>query len=117
MLTEEEIRDDELAAQRAVPSRRPLCVMLRYLRKAAGCSLAEFERRTGVAAVVVGAYERGYRIPPLSKLDAIFAAFGYQLAAIPTGIDAIRLSPDIVAELRAIADQLEARDALSDLQD
>ncbi len=119
MLTEAEILEDELAAQqqRVVPEPHPLCVMVRNLRKAAGLSLAQFEARTGIPAVVVGAYERGDRVPPLSKLDAVLRSFGYRLAAIPIDAEAVRLPEDIVAELRAIADQLEARDSLPEVLD
>ncbi len=85
----------------------PLCKQIRDLRKAAKLSLAKFEEQSGIPAVVVGAYERGDRIPPLSKLDAIFGVFGYRLAAVPVHASATRLPTDMVAELRAIADQLE----------
>ncbi len=84
-----------------------LCQQIRDLRRAAKLSLAQFEARSGIPAVVVGAYERGDRTPPLSKLDAIFGVFGYRLTAIPVDANATRLSSDMVADLRAIADQLE----------
>jgi len=84
----------------------PLCVKMRNLRRAAGISLQAFEAKTGIPGVVVGSYERGDRIPPLSKLEAIFAAFGYQLVAVPIGTAAVREAPDMVADLHAIADQL-----------
>ncbi len=88
----------------------PLCVMARELRQANGMSLAQFEAKTGFPAVVLGAYERGDRVPPLSKLEVIFRAFGYALTAVPIGTNAVRLPVDVVADLRAIADQLEARE-------
>lgn len=91
-------------------SPHPLCVMLRELRRASKLSLAQFEIKHGIPAVVVGAYERGDRVPPLAKLDTILDCYGYQLAAIPTRPDAVRRPTDIVAELRAIADQLESVD-------
>jgi transcriptional regulator with XRE-family HTH domain len=95
----------------------PLCVLVRQLRRASGMSLTRFEERTGIPAVVVGAYERGDRVPPLSKLDVIFGAFGYRLTALPVDSQSTRLSHDVVADLRAIADQLEARNALSAVPD
>lgn len=98
----------ETVPQPASPaSVHPLCLMIRDLRKAAGLSLAQFEMQVGIPAVVVGAYERGDRVPPLSKLDIIFGSFGYQLAAIPQDAKAVRMSQDMVADLRAIANQLE----------
>ncbi len=96
------------AARVTPPEPHLLCKQVRDLRKAKRLSLAQFEEQSGIPAVVVGAYERGDRIPPLHKLDAIFAFFGYRLAAVPIDARATKLSTDMVAELRAIADQLEA---------
>ncbi len=93
----------------------PLCAMIRNLRRAAGMSLTAFENQTGIPAVVVGAYERGDRVPPLPKLEAILGAFGYRITAVPEGSAAVRLSGDMVSDLRAIADQLEAKRSLSEL--
>jgi transcriptional regulator with XRE-family HTH domain len=90
-----------------------LCLMLRQLRLAAGLSLADFEGRFGYPAVVLGAYERGDRVPPLHKMDSILECYGYRLQAVPQGQGFIRLSEDIVGELRAIADQLEAAQTLA----
>lgn len=84
-----------------------ICVLLRQLRAAAGLSLAQIEERHGLPAVVVGAYERGDRIPPLHKLDKLLACYGYRLEAIPVDERATRLPEDMVSSLRAIADQLE----------
>lgn len=89
--------------------------MLRELRAAAGISLAQFEARHGIPAVVVGAYERGDRIPPLPKLEAILARFGYRIIAVPADAAAVRRPLDVVADLRAIADQLEANRAVSEV--
>lgn len=87
--------------------------MLRDLRRAAGFSLAQVEARFCIPAVVLGAYERGDRLPPLSKLDWILrTAYGYQLQAVPVGAEHVRLPADMVADLRAIADQLEERHAV-----
>lgn len=92
-----------------------MCAMIRQLRLASRMSLAQFEERHGIKAVVVGAYERGDRTPPLPKLEAILGCFGYQIVAIPKDSDAVRLPSNIVAELRAIADQLENTHALPEL--
>lgn len=105
LLTEQEYRD----TIKARPRVHPLCQQLRALRAAAGISLLRFEEKYGVSAVVLGSYERGDREPPLRKLDAIFGAYGYHLAAVPIGTQAVRLSGDLVTDLRLIADQLEAR--------
>ncbi len=86
----------------------PLCQQIRNLRRAAGLTLTTFEERSGIPAVVCGAYERGDRQPPLHKLDAIFDFFGYRLVAVPKDAEAVRVSEDMVADLRAIADQLAA---------
>jgi transcriptional regulator with XRE-family HTH domain len=91
----------------------PLCRMLRQLRLAAGLSLADFEGRFGHPAVVLGAYERGDRVPPLHKMDIILECYGWRLQAVPRGQEFIRLPEDIVGELRAIADQLEAAQILA----
>ncbi len=102
---------------RTVPEAHPLCAMLRQLRQAARLSLSQFEERHGIPAVVIGAYERGDRVPPLTKLDHILGCFGYRLAAVPLGVQAVRLPADMVAELRAIADQLETTLDTTDTDD
>lgn len=85
----------------------PLCAQLRELRKAAGYSLTDVQERHGFNAILVGSYERGDRIPPLPKIAALFKVYGYDLVAVPTGSNAVRRPVDMVAELRAIAQQLE----------
>lgn len=87
----------------------PLCILLRNLRVAAGMSLTDVEEKFGIKGVVLGAYERGDRTPPLPKLEAAFRCYGYTLQAVPTGMESTRLPEDVVGELRAIADQLEDR--------
>lgn len=101
--------DSNFDEQRTTATREPhpLCAMIRNLRQAGGLSLKQFELKTGLPAVVIGAYERGDRIPPLSKLEQIYEAFGYRLVAVPASTEAVRLPTDIVADLRAIANQLE----------
>lgn len=88
-----------------------ICRMLRQLRHAAQLSLTEIEAQWGISAVVLGAYERGDRIPPLHKLEHILNHFGYELQAVPCGTKPVRLSGDVVSDLRAIADQIEARES------
>lgn len=83
--------------------------MLRQLRRAAGLSLMDAEDRLGVSAVVLGSYERGDRNPPLYRIEQIFNAYGYTVAAVPINDTAVRLPVDMVLQLRAIADQLERR--------
>lgn len=97
------------ARQRTQLPLHRLCGLLRDLRAASGLSLAQFQDRFGISSVVLGSYERGDRLPPLPKLDAIFGFYGYRLDAVPIGATATRLPIDIVADLRAIADQLECQ--------
>lgn len=114
-LTEEDLlTDDEYAAS---PARErtihPICRTLRDLRKAAGYSLSEFESRFGIAAVAIGSYERGDRVPSINKMDQALRCFGYRLAAVPIAEEPatpakVRTDDMIVAELRAIADQIAA---------
>ncbi len=103
-----------LSRTREVPIAHPLCALIRELRQTAGLSLAQFEERHGIPGVVVGAYERGDRIPPLHKLENILDCFGYKLIAVPAGSEAVRRPTDMVAELRAIANQLESTAAQGD---
>lgn len=94
----------------------PLCVQLRMLRKAAGLSLNDIQvRYPEWSAVVLGSYERGDRQPPVPKLDAALRLYGWGLGAVPLSEKAVLLPDDMIATLRAIADQLEARDDLSSL--
>lgn len=115
MLSETEYA--QYTASREHSKAHPLCQMIRSLRRAAGISLGTFETRTGIPGVVVGAYERGDRVPPLSKLDTIFRHFGYQITAIPVGAASVRMSGDMIADLRAIANQLESMNVVSELPD
>lgn len=84
-----------------------LCRLLRELRQSAGWSLSTIERKYGMSAVVLGAYERGDRTPPLPKLEQVLGFYGYELQAVPMGSQHVRKATDIVEELRAIADQIE----------
>ncbi len=86
----------------------PLCARLRELRHARGLSLNQFEvEHPAIPAVVLGAYERGDRVPPVSKLEEIYKFYGYRLDAVPINANHVRLDADMVADLRAIADQME----------
>lgn len=111
LLTEAEW--DERVATREDAPPHPLCALLRELRTAARLSLSAFEARSGFPAVVVGAYERGDRLPPLPKLDLLLGFYGYALRAVPVDRQAVQLPADMAGQLRAIADQIEvaARDS------
>lgn len=85
----------------------PVSKQLRDLRHARGESLEMAGRRLGIPPVVIGSYERGERNPPLLRLEEILNQYGYTLVAIPKDFDAIRLTGNIVRELRLIASQLE----------
>lgn len=104
-LTEDEYTDQAVTRVRREPHR--LCQMLRSLRHASGLSLAGVEKTHGIAAVVLGAYERGDREPPLRKLDHVLACYGYQLTAVPIDDTAVRLPEEAIAVLRSLANQLE----------
>lgn len=93
----------------------PLCRLLRELRQASGMSLAKIEQKYEISGVVVGAYERGDRIPPINKLEQILNIYGYRLKAEPIGSAHVRPSTDIATELRAIADQIDENNAVSSL--
>lgn len=96
----------------------PICALLRRLRVAAGLSLNQFEEQYGISAVVVGAYERGDRLPPLHRLDEILSCYGYHLVAQPIGgVTVVRPDDDVITTLRSIADQLENRNGLPDLSE
>ncbi len=100
--------------QQHADARRPtgqphrFCVLIRELRQAAQLSLADFRDRFGIQ---VGGYERGDRVPPLDRLEEVLGCFGYQLSALPSGSESTRRRADMVADLRAIADQLEGSSA------
>ena len=87
----------------------PILVTMRDLRRESGMSLNDMEVRHGISGVALGSYERGDRMPPLSKAEAILNCFGYTLTAVPMSQKALRLPDDMVTELRAIADQMEAK--------
>ena len=93
----------------------PVCRLLREFRLARGLTLADIKEETGVSPVVWGSYERGDRNPPLSKMEDLLRCFGYTLVAVPIRADAVRVPQNIVAELRAIADQLEKKNVVSKL--
>lgn len=96
----------------------PVVAQLRELRKAAGLSLQQMERQHGIAAVVVGSYERGDRRPTVEAVQRLLDIYGHQLVAVPRartldGRPTVRTPQQICDVLRAIADQVdpEARKA------
>lgn len=115
LLTEEQYAEYTEARKGREP--HALCTLARQLRKTAGLSLNRVEERYGIPAVVIGAYERGDREPPLRKLESILAIYGYQITAVPIGSEAVRLTGDMVSDLRAIADQLESTNGVSELSE
>lgn len=94
----------------------PVCKQIRDLRLAARLSLSEAEQLTGISGIVLGSYERGDRVPPLTKIDQILRGYGYRLAAVPVDFDAVRLPGDMANELRAIADQIDKEKQRVDVQ-
>jgi transcriptional regulator with XRE-family HTH domain len=89
-----------------------ICTTMRELRKAAGMSLQDAENVMGISAVALGSYERGERNPPLAKIEQILNTFGHRLAAVPMSDDALRLPADMAKQLRAMADQWDAKTTL-----
>lgn len=90
----------------------PVMAQLRDLRKAAGLSQQQVERRHGIKAVVVGSYERGDRRPTIDSLQQLLDVYGYQLVAVPRertldGRPTVRTAQQICDLLRAIADQVD----------
>lgn len=63
-----------------------------------------------MSSIAIASYERGDRNPPLRRLEDILNGYGYTLVAIPKDFDAVRLTGNIVRELRNIANQLEAQE-------
>jgi transcriptional regulator with XRE-family HTH domain len=90
----------------------PVCALMRELRQASGLSLLQAEVRLGISAIVLGSYERGDRIPPITKVEQVLAGYGYTLSAVPVDEHAVRLPDDMASELRLIADQLEKNNDL-----
>ncbi len=95
----------------AVP--HPICAQIRQLRQASGLTLAQFERRHGVKAIVLASWERGDRHPTLEAVDAVLGYFGLELAIMPAGSvngQHTRTPAEVGAALRGIADQLDPPD-------
>lgn len=92
----------------------PVIAQLRPLRHAAGLSLQQMQDKHGIIAVVLGSYERGDRQPTVDRIQTVLDVYGYDLAIVPkagvTDDPALpprtRTTAELVAELRAIADQL-----------
>jgi len=95
------------------PVPHPICAQIRQLRKAAGLTLADVERRHGVKAIVLASWERGDRHPSIEAVDTVLGYFGLHLAVMP--INAVdghhtRTPAEIGAALRGIANQLDPPD-------
>lgn len=88
-----------------------LCAILRPLRRAARLSLRQFQERYAISAVVLGAYERGDRVPPVDKLETILGHYGYRLVAVPA--DSAPAGADLAIQLRVIADRIDGCDTPS----
>lgn len=86
----------------------PVVQFLRSIRRKNGLSLAQMESVHKLSAVVIGAYERGDRNPPLWKLEQALNVFGYRLAVLPVDDEDRRLATDDVpGTLRELAEFLE----------
>lgn len=97
----------------------PLYAQLRELRRAARLTLTEAAEQLHVTPAALGAWERGDRHPPIDRLDLVFGFYGRELRAVPMGavlLDPAEPAPGVVltdeqmvAQLRRVAAQLEAR--------
>jgi transcriptional regulator with XRE-family HTH domain len=89
-----------------------ISMRLRELRIARGLSLQQIAaQHPDIPAVVLGSYERGAREATVRRVDYIAqTVYGLRLDLVPIGQTVARSSGDIVADLRAIADQLEQRE-------
>lgn len=67
----------------------PVYALLRKLRRAKGLSLQQFEEQHGIAAVVVGSWERGDRKPSIDRVDEVLRIYGYELRAVPIGAQVV----------------------------
>ncbi len=94
----------------------PVCVRMRQLRRLRGWTLIEAEEQLGIPRIALGSYERGDRMPPLERIDAILAGYGYSLAIVPAGEDYVRLPEDIAKELRLIADAIAQERSLDSVE-
>jgi len=96
------------------PVPHPICAQIRQLRKAAGYTLADVERRHGVKAIVLASWERGDRHPSIEAVDAVLGFFGLHLAVMPInavdGHHHTRTPAEIGAALRGIANQVDPPD-------
>lgn len=64
---------------------REIYDLLRQLRNTTGLSLEQAAEKFGIAAVVIGSYERGDRHPTVDKLNRLLGCYGYEIAAVPLG--------------------------------
>lgn len=102
--------ESDEATHRTFRGPHRVCAFLRQVRRRNGMSLSRLEAEHGLSAVVIGAYERGDRNPPLHKLERALNIFGYRLDVVPMDDNAARLpTEDVVATLRLLADFLAER--------
>jgi transcriptional regulator with XRE-family HTH domain len=85
----------------------PLRPRLRELRGLRQLSLTGAAEKSGLAAVVIGSYERGERRPTPEVLRRLLGAYGYELAIVPAGA---AVPVGVVEALRALADDFERRE-------
>lgn len=87
----------------------PLRRQLIDLRRNTAMSLQTAGARLGVAAVVLGSYERGDRVPTVPILERILAGYGFDLLAAPKGTPAAltQVASDTAGQLRTLADRLD----------
>lgn len=86
--------------------------LLRELRRSSGLSLAQFQEKTGVPAVVMGSYERGDRKASLDRAEDLLAFFGKKIVVVDAeGTDSahIRTREELAGMLREAASLLENR--------
>ncbi|MER7278337.1 helix-turn-helix transcriptional regulator [Dactylosporangium sp. NPDC000244] len=82
----------------------PLRTRLRELRTQHNLSLEGAARKSGLAAVVIGSYERGDRRPTPDALRKLLRVYGYKLAFVP--VDA-PVETGVADTLRSLADRID----------
>ena len=60
----------------------PIAAQMRTIRQRLGWSLERASEKTGVAAVVIGSWERGERHPAIDKMRPILTAYGYRIELV-----------------------------------
>lgn len=69
--------------------------------------------RVGLSVAAIRSYERADRHPTVMVLEKILNLYGHTLVVVPLNAEAPRVRVDMVADLRAIAKQLEGLDPAS----